>query len=241
MNVLSFLAQAHGASDLMTHFAWADVASHTELMSAVLIVGLPLLGALVTFLAGKGMWRGGAAIPVAAMVGSLLASLYLFWNHIVDGAEVADYTTEWFHVGGLTFTVGFLLDNLAVWMATLVSLLSLLITIFATSYLSDESDAKLRRYFAVKSLFVAGMLGTVLLDNYLLMFVFWEVMGLCSYLLIGYWYERESAAVAAKKAFLTTRLGDILLLIGLFLILFEFHTLSYRSVFAALQAGEGDP
>jgi proton-translocating NADH-quinone oxidoreductase chain L len=232
MQSSSLLAQAgHGASDLMTHFAWSDVAAHADLLAAVLIVGLPLVAALATFLTGKSMWRGGAALPIAAISGSLLASLYLFWNHIVGGAEVVDYTTEWFHVGEFAFTVGFLLDNLSVWLATIVSLLSLLIVVFSTAYLSDEADAKLRRYFAVKSLFVAGMLGTVLLDNYLLMFVFWEIMGLCSYLLIGYWYHKESAARAAKKAFLVTRLGDLFLFLGIVILLVTFHTLSYRELF----------
>lgn len=231
MTIQSLLAQAHGASDLMTHFAWGDVAGHMDLLAAVLVVGLPLVGALATFLVGKTMWRGGAAIPIAAISGSLLASLYLFWTHIIGHAEVVDYTTEWFHVGPYHFTVGFLLDNLSVWLATLVSLLSLLIVIFSTSYLSDEPDGKLRRYYAVKSLFVAGMLGTVLLDNYLLMFMFWEVMGLCSYLLIGYWYHKESAARAAKKAFLVTRLGDIFLFLGIVILLVTFETVSYRELF----------
>jgi NADH-quinone oxidoreductase subunit L len=231
LSPLPFLAQAHESTDLMTHFQWPEVAAHPELLAATLVVGLPLLGALATFLTGKRMWRGGAAIPIAAISGSLLASLYLFWNHIVGGAEAADFTTSWFSAGGYDFPVGFLLDNLAVWLATLVSLLSLLIVVFSTAYLADEPDAKLRRYYAVKSLFVAGMLGTVLLDNYLLMFVFWEIMGLCSYLLIGYWYHKESAARAAKKAFLVTRLGDLFLFLGIVILLVTFHTLSYRELF----------
>jgi proton-translocating NADH-quinone oxidoreductase chain L len=220
--------QAHGeSSDLIHAFDWADA----ELIAATLVVGLPLLASLVTFFVGKTMWRGGAAITIAALVGSLLASLYLFWNHIVGGAEVVDFSRSWFTVGSYHFTVGFLLDNLSVWLAALVSLLSLLIVVFSTHYLHEEPDAKLRRYYAVKALFVAGMLGTVLMDNYLLMFMFWEVMGLCSYLLIGYWYEKKSAAIAAKKAFLVTRLGDIFLFLGIVLLFTTFHTFSYRELF----------
>jgi proton-translocating NADH-quinone oxidoreductase chain L len=228
----SILAQAgHGASALLTPFEWSGVLAEPELLAAVLVVGLPLAGSLATFLWGKSMWRGGAAIPIAAIAGSLLASLYLFRNHILGHAEVADYTTTWFSAGGFDFPVGFLLDNLAVWLAALVSLLSLLIVVFSTAYLADEPDGKLRRYYAVKSLFVAGMLGTVLMDNYLLMFIFWEVMGVCSYLLIGYWYHKESAARAAKKAFLVTRLGDLFLFLGIVMLLVTFHTLSYRELF----------
>jgi proton-translocating NADH-quinone oxidoreductase chain L len=222
------LAQAHQASSgLIQAFDWAD----PELIAATLVVGLPLVAALAIFLTGKTMWRGGAAIAIAAVSASFLASLYLFYNHIIGGAEVADYSGAWFHVGAYAFTVGFLLDNLAVWLAALVSFLSLLIIVFSTSYLADEPDAKLRRYYAVKALFVAGMLGTVLMDNFLLMFIFWEIMGLCSYLLIGYWYHKESAARAAKKAFLVTRLGDIFLFLGIVLLLVTFHTLSYRELF----------
>ncbi|MHB1260700.1 MAG: NADH-quinone oxidoreductase subunit L [Thermoplasmatota archaeon] len=228
MSPLNLLAQAHGASsDLIQAFDWAD----SELIAATLVIGLPLVASLAIFLSGKTMWRGGGAIAIAAVTGSLLASLYLFYNHILNGAEVVDYSGAWFHVGGYAFTVGFLLDNLSVWLATLVSLLSLLIIIFSTSYLSDETDGKLRRYYAVKALFVAGMLGTVLMDNYLLMFMFWEIMGLCSYLLIGYWYHKESAAIAAKKAFLVTRLGDIFLFLGIVILFTTFHTLSYRDLF----------
>ncbi len=204
-----------------------------EFVAAALVVGLPLLASLATFLWGKRMWRGGALLPIAAISGSLVASLYLFVNHVLGGAEVADYSRPWFEVGDYPFTVGFLLDNLAVWLATLVSLLSLLITVFSTHYLHEEPDGKLRRYYAVKSLFVAGMLGTVLMDNYLLMFLFWEIMGLCSYLLIGYWYEKASAASAAKKAFLVTRLGDILLFLGIVLLFTTFRTFSYRELFHA--------
>jgi proton-translocating NADH-quinone oxidoreductase chain L len=212
-----------------------------ELLAALAIVGLPLAASLITFLSGKRMWRGGAALSIAAVAGSLLASLYLFNRHILGGAEVVDFSRGWFTIGEFHFTVGFLLDNLSVWLATLVSLLSLLIIVFSTHYLHEEPDAKLRRYYAVKSLFVAGMLGTVLLDNYLMMFIFWEIMGLCSYLLIGYWYEKESAARAAKKAFLVTRLGDILLFMGIILLFTTFHTFSYRELFhhPDLEANKG--
>lgn len=229
---LDLLLQEHaatGASDLVQGFDWANA----ELVAATLVVGLPLLAALVTFLVGKSMWRGGAALPIAALVGSLGASLFLFQRHILGGGEAVDFSRPWFTIGAYPFTVGFLLDNLSVWLATLVSLLSLLIVVFSTHYLHEEPDAKLRRYYAVKALFVAGMLGTVLMDNYLLMFMFWEVMGLCSYLLIGYWYEKASAASAAKKAFLVTRLGDIFLFLGIVLLFTTFHTFSYRQLFHA--------
>lgn len=202
----------------------------TNLALAILIPLLPIAAAGATFLFGKKMWRGGAMLPIVAVFGSFVASLF-FLVRMLQGGEPLGWSTTWFTAGELTFSVGFLLDNLTVWLMTIVSFLSLLIIIFATSYLADEPNVHLRRYFSVKALFVAGMLGTVVMDNYLLMFIFWEVMGVCSYLLIGYWYTKESAAIAAKKAFLTTRLGDIFLFLGIVILYTTFHTVSYRELF----------
>ncbi|MGB1697377.1 MAG: NADH-quinone oxidoreductase subunit L [Thermoplasmatota archaeon] len=198
--------------------------------TALLIIGLPIIASALVFFFGKKMWRGGAMIPILAVLGSLGLSLKWFLG-MLDHADPAGWTVDWFTIGEYTFTVGVLMDNLSIWMATLVSFLALLIVIFSTKYMSDEPDEKLRRYYAVKALFIGGMLGTVLMDNYLMMFIFWEIMGLCSYLLIGYWFHKESAAIASKKAFLVTRLGDILLMVGLFVLLITFKTLSYREIF----------
>ncbi|MEA3143451.1 MAG: NADH-quinone oxidoreductase subunit [Thermoplasmata archaeon] len=202
----------------------------SQLWMAIAIPLLPILASALTFLVGKRMWRGGALLSIAAVAASFALSLVFFWR-MLQGGEPLGWSTAWFQVADFPFTVGFLLDNLAVWLMTVVSLLSLLIIVFSTAYLHDETAEHLRRYYAVKSLFVAGMLGTVVMDNYLLMFIFWEVMGVCSYLLIGYWYTKESAAVAAKKAFLTTRLGDIFLFLGIVLLFTTFHTFSYRELF----------
>ncbi len=201
-----------------------------QLWYAIAIPALPIVASLLTFFFGKRMWRGGAALTIAALVGSLGLSL-TFFVRMLGGADPIGWETTWFKVANLDFTVGFLLDNLAVWLMTLVSLLSLLIVVFSTAYLHDEKDAQLRRYYSVKALFVAGMLGSVVMDNYLLMFMFWEIMGLCSYLLIGYWYNKESASIAAKKAFLTTRLGDLFFFLGIVILFVTFHTFSYRELF----------
>ncbi|MES2154872.1 MAG: NADH-quinone oxidoreductase subunit L [bacterium] len=214
-----------------------QLAAGAQQWEAILIPLLPVIAAALIFLVGKKMWRGGAILSIAAVGGSLVLSLLFFWR-MLQGGEPLGWQVEWFRVGaagtgGYPFTVGLLLDNLSVWLMTLVSLLSLLIIIFSTAYLADETDEKLRRYYAVKSLFVAGMLATVTMDNYLLMFIGWEVMGVCSYLLIGYWYHKQSAAIAAKKAFLVTRLGDIFLFLGIVMLFTTFHTFNYRDLFHA--------
>ncbi|MEK6985727.1 MAG: NADH-quinone oxidoreductase subunit L [Candidatus Thermoplasmatota archaeon] len=212
------------ASHALAHLAG------TELWMALALPLLPILASVATFFVGKKMWRGGAAFTIAALAGAFALSL-VFFLRMLAGGEPLGWSVEWFRIGSFAFTVGILFDNLSVWLMTLVSLLSLLIVIFSTAYLSDESDEHLRRYYAVKALFVAGMLGSVVMDNYLLMFIFWEIMGLCSYLLIGYWYTKASAASAAKKAFLVTRLGDIFLFLGIIILFTTFGTFSYRELF----------
>lgn len=235
-------------STAMTTTAVEHHASHlaglegTDLIMALLVVGLPILASFLTFLVGKKMWRGGAFLPILAVLGSLVASMTFFVRMLSGNLEPMGWSIEWFTIGDYTFEFGFLIDNLSVWLSTLVSFLALMIVVFSTHYMHEEHNDQLRRYYAVKALFIGGMLGTVLMDNYLLMFIFWEVMGLCSYLLIGFWYHKPSAASAAKKAFLTTRLGDLMLMVGLFVLLITFKTLSYREIFtdsAALEANSG--
>src|SRR5207247_75206 len=102
-----------------------------DLVMAIAIVGLPILASLATFLYGKRMWRGGAAIPIAAVAGSFLLSLR-FFARMVAGGEPVGWSTAWFHAGSWNFTFGLLLDNLSVWLGTLVALLSLLIIVFST-------------------------------------------------------------------------------------------------------------
>src|SRR5688572_14865086 len=110
------LLQAHAEEGaLLQAFDWGNA----QLLAAIAVVGLPLLASLVIFLAGKRMWRGGGLLAVAAVAGSLVASLYLFWTHIVQGHdEVLDFSRNWFTVGEFHFTFGFLLDNLSIWLAT---------------------------------------------------------------------------------------------------------------------------
>src|SRR5256886_3340493 len=131
-------------------------------------------------------------------------------------------------------TVGVLLDDLSAAMLVLVTLVSLLVQVYSLAYLADEPAPSLGRYYAYQSLFAFSMLGLVLSPTFVQMFVFWELVGLCSYLLIGYWYDRPSAARAAVKAFLITKLGDVGFVIGIVMLwaatgTFEFHALFAKS------------
>ena len=126
---------------------------------------------------------------------------------------MVDCSREWFSVAGVQLTWGMIIDPISIVMLGLVTFVALMVQVYSLGYMKGE--ARFGWYFAAHSLFAAAMLTLVLADNFLLLYVAWELVGLCSYLLIGYYYDRRSAAEAAKKAFITTRLGDVGLLIGI--------------------------
>ncbi len=177
---------------------------------AALIVLLPVIAFVLTLFLGKKLYSGGALIPIAAIAGSFIISFGIFLEIYPDG--VVQQSRNWF--AGMN--LGILIDPLAIVMLMMVSFVSLLIHIYAVGYMAH--DPAKPRYFAETSLFTAAMLSVVLSDNILQFFISWELVGLCSYLLIGFWYHKPSAAAAAKKAFLVTRVGDVLFLAGIVLL-----------------------
>ncbi len=177
---------------------------------AALIVLLPIIGFVLTLFLGKKLYSGGALIPIAAIAASFVISLGILFEIYPDKAVHQSW--PWF--AGMN--LGILIDPLAVVMLLMVSFVSLLIHIYAVGYMAH--DPAKPRYFAETSLFTAAMLAVVLSDNILQFFIAWEIVGLCSYLLIGFWYHKPTAAAAAKKAFLVTRVGDVLFLAGIVLL-----------------------
>ena len=177
------------------------------------VLGLPfaafVLLALVRPLRRSG--RPAGMVAIAAMVLALLGALVMWregFNHTA--------TWGWFPGdGGPMATVGIMVDPLSRTMLVLVALVSLLVQIYSLAYLHDEPSPSLGRYYAYHSLFAFSMMGLVLSPTFLQMFVFWELVGLCSYLLIGFWYDRPAAARAAVKAFWVTKLGDLGFIIGI--------------------------
>ena len=160
----------------------------------------------------------GAPISIAA----ILLGFVLFWFVLADllASGTADLSIRWLSVGDTTLTWGTTVDQISVTMLGLVTFVALLVQVYSLGYMKHggEYDPGLGRYYAVHSLFVAAMLALVLADNLVFLYITWELVGLGSYLLIGFWYERRSAAEAAKKAFITTRIGDVGLLIGIVLL-----------------------
>jgi NADH-quinone oxidoreductase subunit L len=194
----------------------------------------PLLGFLIAILWGKRMGEPRAAIvPVAALGVSFVGAVALFVRILLGHG--GDFSFTWLELGGYTLDVGFQLDRFAGIMAVIVATVSFMIHIYSTGYMAG--DKLYSRYFAYLNLFSMAMLGLVLANNYLQAFIFWELVGLTSYLLIGFWFEKPEAANAGMKAFITTRLGDVGLLIGILLIFTLTGTFHFGSVFGLLEYG----
>jgi NADH-quinone oxidoreductase subunit L len=206
-----------------------------------LIPALPLLAAVLTGLLGPKLLRGASHWPVVlAGAGSCVLSLVVLVNVAraePDAASVATYYT-WFQAGQLDVGLTLRADALTAVMLATVTFIGTLIAIYSVGYMNG--DKGYARYFAEISLFIFSMTGLVMADNFLLLYAFWEGVGLCSYLLIGFWFTKPSAADAARKAFLVTRLGDLGFLLGIILLWITFgHHLDYDSVFS--QASEQTP
>ncbi|MGE5189716.1 MAG: NADH-quinone oxidoreductase subunit L [Gemmatimonadota bacterium] len=179
----------------------------------------------------------GPAVVGLAFVVALLAVLELAARPAHDRLFVR-ILFPWIQAGGLSTNVAFQLDPLSAVMILVVTGVGFLIHVYSVGYMSHEKA--FARYFVYLNLFTFAMLTLVLADNFLLMFVGWEGVGLCSYLLIGYWYEKKSASDAGKKAFIVNRIGDFGFMLGTFLIFWTFGSLNYTEVFAripALKAG----
>ena len=162
-----------------------------------------------------------AGVLTVSTVGlSLLLALWALQGLSVDSTLGNDWEAiSWLKVGGLDVTVGVLLDPLTAIMLVVVTSVSLLVQVYSTGYM--RGDPGYSRYFAYMSLFTASMVGVVIARNIVQLYVFWELVGLCSYLLIGFWYQRPAAAAAAKKAFIVTRLGDFGFLLAVLYLVFN--------------------
>jgi len=187
-----------------------------------LIPALPLLAAGLSALLKQRQRRLAASLAIGSMVLALALSGVAFANalqHPGHGSVVRQGVNFfWFHFGDpqnsdASLWLGWVLDPLSAVMLVMVSLVSLLIFIYSLGYMAH--DENFTRFFCFLSLFAAGMLGLIIANSLLLLFICWELVGLTSYLLIGFWYHKPSAAAAAKKAFITTRIGDLALLLGM--------------------------
>ena len=202
-----------------------------------LIPLLPLAGFAITGLLGRGMGRESHQIAVWAVVASWLVAMVVAFGalaHVGIAAAGVDIKLwDWIPATGFHADFGFFVDPLTACLLIVVTTIGMLVHIYSIGYMAQDPGKW--RFFAYLNLFMFSMLILVLADNFLLVFAGWELVGLCSYLLIGFWYPRRSAAEAAKKAFLVNRIGDMGFALGIMAIWTQLGTLNMQQVFAAFE------
>jgi NADH-quinone oxidoreductase subunit L len=197
---------------------------------AWLILLFPLLGVLINGFLGRRIGKKWVGQVACAAVGlSFLVGVGVFLALLGEEHGRTVPLFSWITVGDFQIKAAILVDQLSTLMTLVVTGVSLVIHVYSIGYMAE--DERYARFFTLLNLFVFSMLILVLADNFLLLYVGWELVGLCSYLLIGFWFERPSAAEAGKKAFLVTRVGDFGFALGVMLIFVTFGTLSYAQVF----------
>ena len=178
-----------------------------------LIPAIPLAASLAILSLANSRRKSAAALAVMGQVAALTLSIVAFLPTLETPGFRASQNLTWFTFGEQPLRIGWVLDPLAAAMLLMIALVGLCIFVFSVGYMAD--DKNFTRFFAYLSFFSGAMLGVVIANSLLLLFVFWELVGLASYLLIGFWIERPSAAAAAKKAFITTRIGDMGFFLGI--------------------------
>lgn len=208
---------------------------------AWLLIALPAAGALVLFLAGRRADAWGHWLGVATVVGAFVVGVAIFLQTLglpADERLREQSLWSWMSSGALEVDFGLRTDTLSLTFVLLITGVGALIHLYSVGYMSHDPNR--RRFFAQLNLFVAAMLVLVLGNNFVMLYLGWEGVGLASYLLIGFYQDRPSAATAAKKAFLMNRVGDVGLAIAIFLLWLELGTLQYTEVFARIgEVGSG--
>lgn len=213
---------------------------------AIVILFLPLLSFTIIIFWGKRLGKVSSYIGTTIIgVSLILSAILAYYKIVVHSAEnFISLRFTWFDLGSLSvfgkelvikFDVGIAIDNLAALMLIVVTLISFLVNLFSIEYMHD--DKRFSRYFAYLGIFSFSMLGIVISNNFFLMYIFWELVGISSYLLIGFWYEKKSAADAGKKAFITNRIGDFGFFIGILILYFTFGSFMFDDIYAGLSEG----
>lgn len=211
-----------------------------EPIHLLLILFLPFIGFVLTILFTK-YSKKAYYIELAAIVLTFLLSVYIAFVklfYLTDSTSVFEFT--WISLPvissvGFNIKLGFEVENNTVLMLIVVNLISMLVHFYSIEYM--KGDKRYNRYFAYLGLFTFSMLGIVLTHNLLMMYIFWELVGLSSFLLIGFWFEKESAANAAKKAFLANRIGDIGMFLGILILFYNYNTFTFHEIFDQIKQG----
>jgi NADH-quinone oxidoreductase subunit L len=205
----------------------------------------PLLGLLINATVGKRLGEKAVGwIASLAVIASFVMSLMMFMQvNAMPAAEGGEHSAglhatiaPWITAGALNVSWGFTVDSLSVTLMLIITGIGALIHIYSIGYM--HGDERFPRFFVYLNLFVSSMLVLVMADNFLVMFVGWELVGLCSYLLIGFWFKNVKNAEAGRKAFVANRIGDVGFILGIFLIFVTFGTLSFSEVFAKVEGAD---
>ncbi|MFC4599729.1 NADH-quinone oxidoreductase subunit L [Cohnella hongkongensis] len=197
---------------------------------AWLIPLFPIAAFLILTAAGKALRRAGAWIGTIASLVSLAFAACLAVERVSGNAPEFSQSFEWIEIGSVKLTAGFEVTNLSTLMLVVVTLVAFLVNLYSQGYMKE--DDRISTFYAYVALFTGSMLGLVLSDNLLTFYIFWELVGVCSFLLIGFWYRKPEARAAAKKAFIVTRIGDLGLLIAILLLFWYMpgHALDFTSL-----------
>jgi NADH-quinone oxidoreductase subunit L len=202
---------------------------------AIVILFLPLLGFAISIFFGKKI-KYAYILEILTVGAAFILSAFLAYvklSTFVDKDIVSEFT--WITLGSTSVKLGMLLDNLSVIMIFTVTLISLLVHIYSVAYM--KGDIRFSRYFAYLGFFTFSMTGIVFTHNFLMMYIFWELVGISSYLLIGFWYEKKSASDAGKKAFLVNRVGDVGMFLGILILFLTYDTFSFDTIFSQISNG----
>ena len=212
----------------------ATVAPNWFVTNAWIVVLLPMVSAVLTLAFGTRTPGRGSVYGIAAVGGSMLVSLGVLW-HFVQGGAPYEHAISWFEIGPLHLELGILVDGLTGIMLVVVTTISLMVHIYSLGYM--HGDSRFTWFYVVLSLFTAAMLTVVVSDNLIQLLIGWEIMGVCSYLLVGHWWEEKQNSDAAIKAFITTRIGDVPFMFGIIMLIAAtgFTTTSIHGVTEAIQ------
>src|SRR6185312_412765 len=219
--------------------SYAPLAATGTFTLTAWVIALPLAGAAILLLGGRRTNRWGHLLGCAAALGSFVLGAVLFFALLGKPGDQRSYDQHvytWIPVPGFSADAGFHLDQLSIIFVLLITGVGSLIHIYSVGYM--QHDENRRKFFAYLNLFLAAMLVLVLADNYLLLYAGWEGVGLASYLLIGFWQHKPSAAVAAKKAFIVNRVGDIGLSVAVMLMYTTFGSFAFGPVFDGVPAAK---
>ena len=208
------------------------------LLLSLSVLLVPMVSFLVNIFFGRKLgkisgWIGTTILAIDLVIAAVVAYSKLV---IFPDIQVIQTKFEWFNLGSSTINVGYGIDNIAAIMLMVVTVISFLVHLFSTIYM--EGDRRFPTFFAYLGLFTFSMMGIVIANNFLVMYIFWELVGISSYLLIGFWYEKNSASNAGKKAFITNRIGDLGFFAGIMILFMTYGSFMFEDVFAGISSGK---